>query len=255
MGSSSLRQDLHAYTQRAKNTHSPRSLPVPVGRHPGHCLLVTAPLAHNRTNAHQHNTSETAQQDGRTRHNTAPHSTAQEPQPNPSTAPDRTHSNLLQHRIKQHSTPGTAQDQKKRRNKQAATQPAAGQGKHSTAQNHTGHRYTAKDGAKEPTPEKGSQHTPTHNRKTKHQQHNTTRQGTKKPTSTHSSTRQTHQNTPQATPTTRQKKANIIRGGGGQGASPTNHNMAKHDTVENKLARGNKRPADTTQKRGAEEWL
>ena len=36
----------HTSTQRAHNTHSPPCLPVPVGRHPGHCLLVTAPLAH-----------------------------------------------------------------------------------------------------------------------------------------------------------------------------------------------------------------
>ena len=36
----------HTYTQRAHDTDSPARLPVPVGRHPGHCLLVTAPLAH-----------------------------------------------------------------------------------------------------------------------------------------------------------------------------------------------------------------
>ena len=36
----------HTYTQRARQTHNPARLPVPVGRHPGHCLLVTAPSAH-----------------------------------------------------------------------------------------------------------------------------------------------------------------------------------------------------------------
>ena len=39
----------HTYTQRAHNTHSPARLPVPVGRHPGLCLLVTAPSAHHTT--------------------------------------------------------------------------------------------------------------------------------------------------------------------------------------------------------------
>ena len=39
----------HTYTQRARHTHSPARLPVPVGRHPGLCLLVTAPSAHHTT--------------------------------------------------------------------------------------------------------------------------------------------------------------------------------------------------------------
>ena len=39
----------HTSTQRAHNTHSPTRLPVPVGRHPGLCLLVTAPSAHHIT--------------------------------------------------------------------------------------------------------------------------------------------------------------------------------------------------------------
>ena len=42
----------HTYTQRAHNTHSPARLPVPVGRHPGLCLLVIAPSAHHTT-SHQ----------------------------------------------------------------------------------------------------------------------------------------------------------------------------------------------------------
>ena len=42
----------HTYTQRAHNTHSPARLPVPVGRHPGLCLLVTAPSAHHTTPHH-----------------------------------------------------------------------------------------------------------------------------------------------------------------------------------------------------------
>ena len=44
----------HTYTQRAHNTHSPARLPVPVGRHPGLCHLVTAPSAQHNTT--QHNT-------------------------------------------------------------------------------------------------------------------------------------------------------------------------------------------------------
>ena len=48
----------HTYTQRAHNTHSPARLPLPVGRHPGLCPLVTAPSAHHTTPHHttQHNT-------------------------------------------------------------------------------------------------------------------------------------------------------------------------------------------------------
>ena len=42
----------HTYTQRAHNTQSPACLPVPVGRHPGLCLLVTAPSAHHTTPHH-----------------------------------------------------------------------------------------------------------------------------------------------------------------------------------------------------------
>jgi hypothetical protein len=56
----------HTYTQRAHNTHSPARLPVPVGRHPGLCLLVTAPSAQHNTT--QHNT---------TQHNTTQHNTTQ----------------------------------------------------------------------------------------------------------------------------------------------------------------------------------
>ena len=46
----------HTYTQRAHNTHSPARLPVPVGRHPGLCPLVTAPSAQHNTT--QHNTTQ-----------------------------------------------------------------------------------------------------------------------------------------------------------------------------------------------------
>ena len=53
----------HTYTQRAHNTHSPARLPVPVGRHPGLCLLVTAPSAHHTTPHHT------------TPHHTTPHHT------------------------------------------------------------------------------------------------------------------------------------------------------------------------------------
>ena len=42
----------HTYAQRAHNTHSPARLPVPVGRHPGLCLLVTQPSTHHTTPHH-----------------------------------------------------------------------------------------------------------------------------------------------------------------------------------------------------------
>ena len=42
----------HTCTQRAHNTHSPARLPLPVGRHPGLCPLVTAPSAHHITSHH-----------------------------------------------------------------------------------------------------------------------------------------------------------------------------------------------------------
>ena len=64
----------HTYTQRAHNTHSPARLPVPVGRHPGLCLLVTAPSAHHTTP-----------------HPTTPHHpTPQHPTPPHTTAPNST---------------------------------------------------------------------------------------------------------------------------------------------------------------------
>ena len=67
----------HTYTQRAHNTHSPARLPVPVGRHPDLCLLVTAPSAQYTTA--QHNTAQhnTTQLNTTTQHSTAQHSTAQ----------------------------------------------------------------------------------------------------------------------------------------------------------------------------------
>ena len=42
----------HTYTQRAHNTHSPARLPLPLGRHPSLCHLVTAPSAHHTTPHH-----------------------------------------------------------------------------------------------------------------------------------------------------------------------------------------------------------
>ena len=71
----------HTYTQRAHNTHSPARLPVPVGRHPGLCLLVTAPSAHHNTTQHSTTQHSTAKQSkahhSRERYGTARHSSAQ----------------------------------------------------------------------------------------------------------------------------------------------------------------------------------
>ena len=63
----------HTYTQRAHNTHSPARLPVPVGRHPGLCLLVTAPSAHHTTP--HHTTPHHTTPDHTTPHHTTPHHT------------------------------------------------------------------------------------------------------------------------------------------------------------------------------------
>ena len=47
----------HLHTARTLDTQ-PSRLPLPVGRHPGHCLLVTAPSAHQTTPNHpQHQLS------------------------------------------------------------------------------------------------------------------------------------------------------------------------------------------------------
>ena len=70
--------------QRPNTTHT--ALPftctcVPVGRHPGLCLLVTAPSAQHNTTQHnttQHNTTQhNTTQHNTTQHNTTQHSTAQ----------------------------------------------------------------------------------------------------------------------------------------------------------------------------------
>ena len=71
----------HINTQRAHNTHSPARLPLPLGRHPGHCLRVTAPSAQHNTTQHnttQHNTTQhNTTQHNRTQHNTTQHNTTQ----------------------------------------------------------------------------------------------------------------------------------------------------------------------------------
>ena len=78
----------HLHTTRPLDTR-PSRLPVSVGRHPGHCLLVSAPSAqHNKAqhNATQHNT---------TQHNTTQHNTTQH---------NTTHHTTTQHNTTQHST-------------------------------------------------------------------------------------------------------------------------------------------------------
>ena len=70
----------HLRTECALHTQ-PSRLPVPVGRHPGHCILVTAPSAQHNTTQHnttQHNTTQhNTTQHNTTQHNTTQHSTAQ----------------------------------------------------------------------------------------------------------------------------------------------------------------------------------
>ena len=94
----------HTYTQRAHNTHSPARLPLPVGRHPGLCPLVTAPSAqHNTTqrNTPQHNTTQhnTTQHDT-TQHNTTRHKTTQ----HNTTQGNTTQHNTTRHNTRQHNT-------------------------------------------------------------------------------------------------------------------------------------------------------
>ena len=89
----------HTYTQRAHNRHIPARLPLPLGRHPGHCLLVTAPSAQHNTTQHnttQHNTP----QHNTTQHNTTQHNTSQH---------NTTQHNTTQHNTTQHNTTNTTQ--------------------------------------------------------------------------------------------------------------------------------------------------
>ena len=67
----------HSHTARALHTQ-PSRLHVPVGRHPGHCLLVTAPSAHHTTLHHttpHHTTPHHTTPHHTTPHHTTPHHT------------------------------------------------------------------------------------------------------------------------------------------------------------------------------------
>ena len=132
----------HTYTQRAHNTHSPARLPLPVGRHPGLCPLVTAPSAQHSTT--QHNTA----QHNTTQHNTTQHNTTQH---------NTTQHNTTQHITTQHNTTqhGTTQHN--------ATQ-------HNTTEHNTTQHNT--------TQHNTTQHNTTQHNTTQHNttQHNTTQQ-------------------------------------------------------------------------------
>ena len=91
----------HQRQQRRMTTtqHSTSRLPVPVGRHPGHYLLVTAPSAQHNTTQHnttQHNTT----QHNTTQHNTTQHNTTQ----HNTTQRNATQHNTTQHNTTQHNT-------------------------------------------------------------------------------------------------------------------------------------------------------
>ena len=144
----------HTYTQRAHNTHSPARLPVPVGRHPGLCLSVTAPSAHHITSHHitsQHSTA----QNRTAQHSTAQHSTAQHSTAQHSTAQNRT----AQHSTAQHSTAQHRIEQ------------------HSTAQHSTSHHITPQHSTAQ---NRTAQHSTAQHNKTQHNttQHNTTQHNT-----------------------------------------------------------------------------
>ena len=90
----------HTYTQGAHNTHSPARLPVPVGRHPGLCLLVTAPEG-NRQRPRARHSKQRQQTSKRQQHSTQQHNTGR--------------SNAAHHSIQGHSTPQHTATQNKTR--------------------------------------------------------------------------------------------------------------------------------------------
>ena len=81
----------HLHTTRVLDTQ-PSRLPVPVGRHPGHCLLVTAPSAHHTTPHHTTNHT--------TPHHTTPHHT-----PHHTTHHTTPHHTTPHHTTPHHTTP------------------------------------------------------------------------------------------------------------------------------------------------------
>ena len=154
----------HIHPARALDTQ-PSRLPVPVGRNPGHCLLVTAPSAHHNTT--QHNTP----QQNTTQHSTAQHSTAQHSTAHHSTAHHSTaHHSTTQPSPAQHGTTtqhSTAQHNTTQHNKKTA--------QHSTAQHNTTQHNTTQHNT---TQHNTTQHNTTQHNTTQHNttQHNTTQQ-------------------------------------------------------------------------------
>ena len=112
-----LRTTCMLYTQ-------PSRLPIPVGRHPGLCLLVRAPSAHH--NAPQHTTS----QQNTTQHNTTQHNTTQH---------NTTQHNTTQHNTTQHNT--TQQNARQQTTPHHIT-PQRNTTQHTTTKHTTTHRTT-----------------------------------------------------------------------------------------------------------------
>ena len=170
----------HTYTQRAHNTHSPARLPVPVGRHPGLCLSVTAPSAQH--NATQHNTT----QHNTTQHNTTQHNTTQR--------------NATQHNPTQHNTTqrNATQRNATQRNSTQHTTPHHTTPHHTTPHHTTPHHTTPHH----TTPQHSTtQHSTTQHNTTQHNttQHNTTQHNTTQHNTTQHNT--TQHNTTQQAPT------------------------------------------------------
>ena len=124
----------HTYTQRARHTHSPARLPVPVGRHPGHCLLVKAPSAQHCSAQHsttQRNTTQhSTAQDNTTQNNTAQHNTTQ----HSTTQHNTTQRNTPQHSITKYNTAQHSRAQCSTSQHSTAQHCSA---QHSTAQHNT----------------------------------------------------------------------------------------------------------------------
>ena len=96
----------HTYTQRAHNTHSPARLPVPVGRHPGLCPLVTAPSAHHITShditAHQITSHHMISHHITPHHTTSHHITSHRTTSHHITSHDITSHHITSHHITSH---------------------------------------------------------------------------------------------------------------------------------------------------------
>ena len=112
----------HTYAQHAHNTHSPARLPLPVGRHPGLCPLVTVPSAQSGTAQHRVPRRSTPA-NGATHDNTAQRHRAEQSTQQGAAA----RGNAAQHHTTREAQQDTAQHDTTRRTPNNTTQQAATQ--------------------------------------------------------------------------------------------------------------------------------